>query len=32
MATATIKGELLGTPNAERRQNLSKGSPKLITS
>jgi quinol monooxygenase YgiN len=31
MATATITGEVLGTPNAEIRENLSKGGPKLFT-
>ena len=31
MATATVTGEVLGTPNAEIRENLSKGGPKLFT-
>jgi quinol monooxygenase YgiN len=31
MATATVTGEVLGTPNAEIRKNLSKGGPKLFT-
>jgi quinol monooxygenase YgiN len=31
MATATVTGEVLGTPNAEIRANLSKGGPKLFT-
>ncbi len=31
MATATITGELLGTPNAEMRKNLTGDQPKLFT-
>jgi quinol monooxygenase YgiN len=31
MATATVTGELLGTPNDEIRKNLSKGGPRLFT-
>jgi hypothetical protein len=31
MVTATFTGEVLGTPNAEIRENLSKGGPKLFT-
>ena len=31
MATATFTGEVLGTPNAEIRENLAKGGPKLFT-
>ena len=31
MATATVTGEVLGTPNAEIRKNLAKGGPKLFT-
>jgi quinol monooxygenase YgiN len=31
MATATVTGEVLGTPNAEMRKNLSGDQPKLFT-
>ena len=31
MATATISGEVLGTPNAEMRRNLTGDQPKLFT-
>lgn len=31
MATASLTGELLGTPNAKLRQLLGKGEPKLFT-
>lgn len=31
LATATITGEVLGTPNAEMRENLGKGGPRLFT-
>jgi hypothetical protein len=31
LATATITGDVLGTPNAEIRKNLSTGGPKLFT-
>jgi hypothetical protein len=31
MATATITGEVLGTPNAEMRRNLTGDQPKLFT-
>jgi quinol monooxygenase YgiN len=31
MATATITGEVLGTPNAEMRRNLTGEQPKLFT-
>lgn len=31
MATATIKGEVLGTPNAKMREQLKNGGPKLFT-
>lgn len=31
LATATITGELLGTPNAEMRRNLTGDQPKLFT-
>ena len=31
METATITGELLGTPNAEIRRNLTGDQPKLFT-
>ena len=31
METATITGELLGTPNAEMRGNLTGEQPKLFT-
>jgi hypothetical protein len=31
MATATITGEVLGTPNAEMRRNLTGDQPKLVT-
>jgi hypothetical protein len=31
MATATVTGEVLGTPNAQMRAQLGKGEPKLFT-
>lgn len=31
MATATVTGEILGTPNDEMRANLGEGEPKLFT-
>ena len=31
MATATVTGEVLGTPNAKMRELLAKGGPKLFT-
>jgi hypothetical protein len=31
MGTATITGEVLGTPNAEMRKNLTGDQPKLFT-
>jgi hypothetical protein len=31
MATATVTGEVLGTPNAEMRKNLTGDQPKLFT-
>ena len=31
MATATVTGEVLGTPNAEMRRNLTGDQPKLFT-
>ena len=31
MATATVTGEVLGTPNAKMRESLGKGEPKLFT-
>ena len=31
MATASVTGEVLGTPNAKMREQLGKGEPKLFT-
>jgi quinol monooxygenase YgiN len=31
MATASVTGEVLGTPNAKMKQELAKGGPKLFT-
>ncbi|HKW47539.1 MAG TPA: antibiotic biosynthesis monooxygenase family protein [Gemmatimonadaceae bacterium] len=31
MATASVTGELLGTPNAEMKRQLGRGEPKLFT-
>jgi quinol monooxygenase YgiN len=31
MATATVTGEVLGTPNAKMRERLGKGGPKIFT-
>ena len=31
MATASVTGEVLGTPNAKMKQQLGKGEPKLFT-
>jgi quinol monooxygenase YgiN len=31
MATATVTGEVLGTPNAKMKEQLGKGEPKLFT-
>jgi hypothetical protein len=31
LATATVTGEVLGTPNAEMKKQLGKGGPKLFT-
>ena len=31
MATASVTGEVLGTPNAEMKKQLTKGEPKLFT-
>ena len=31
MATASVTGEVLGTPNAEMKKQLGKGEPKLFT-
>ena len=31
MATATVTGEVLGTPNAKMQEELDKGGPKLFT-
>jgi len=31
MATATVTGEVLGTPNTKMRQQLEKGAPKRFT-
>ncbi len=31
MATATVTGEVLGTPNAKMREKLAEGGPKLFT-
>jgi quinol monooxygenase YgiN len=31
MATASVTGEVLGTPNAKMREQLGKGGPKLFT-
>lgn len=30
-ATASVTGEVLGTPNAEMKKQLGKGEPKLFT-
>jgi len=31
MATASVTGEVLGTPNAKMKEQLGKGGPKLFT-
>ena len=31
MATASVAGDVLGTPNAKMKEQLGKGSPKLFT-
>ncbi|MGH7602420.1 MAG: hypothetical protein ACRENK_00325 [Gemmatimonadaceae bacterium] len=31
MATASVGGEVLGTPNAKMKEELAKGGPKLFT-
>ena len=31
MATATVTGEVLGTPNAKMQEQLAKGGPRLFT-
>jgi hypothetical protein len=31
LATASVTGEVLGTPNANMKEELAKGGPKLIT-
>jgi len=31
MATASVRGEALGTPNATMKEQLGKGGPKLFT-
>ena len=31
MATASVTGEVLGTPNAKMKEQLAKGGPKLFT-